>query len=245
MARPSTSRRGRCQPERSACTVAAGRHPFRTRFGLDREERKSRRLRHRGILGANWSVSSTSSTRSARRRGSCECAGRVATRVGAARWRTHAVLCRSSRRIRPLVRCTADSASRICTGTGIASRREGTRRRRFGSRARTRSGLPRCSIGLIRLGDFEMVSAPRAGSTPGLSGSPHKTKNQRTCGLTRPGGSKPSLTARRLTLEERVIHSPVALAARRSNHVGDFGFRSRTKTGAALTVLFGLYGEAQ
>ena len=39
-----------------------------------------------------------------------------------------------------------------------------------------------------------------------------------------------------------MIHSPVALAARRSNHVGDSGFRTSTETGAALTVPFGLYG---
>jgi hypothetical protein len=106
--------------------------------------------------------------------------------------------------------------------------------------------LSRCSIGLIRQIDFEMVNRLRVVALQGLPEALHKTKKQAHLRFdVKPRLSSRRLMARRLTLEGRVIHSPVALAARRSNHVGDYGFRPRMETGAALTAPIGFYGEAQ
>ena len=206
-------------------------------FGFISPRRSAGGVRHRGAR--------TRTGRSLRRRHAADTRGGRVTRT---RWSN-----RCSRGVE-----TAAPGTRTCKWSRRTTRPRAVPRarlrrsvpllvsRRTVSRQVACSELSRCSIGLIRQNDFEMVNRPRVVALQGLAKALHKTKNQAHLrfDVNRWLSSRRSM-ARRLTLEGRVIHSPVALAARRSNHVRDFGFRSRTETGAALTVLFGLYGEAQ
>ena len=173
--------RGRSAGRSATARDAAGGHPHRTRLRLHLAKAERPSPAASRCSNANWSVSSTSSRcrprggRVTRTRWSSRCSRGVAAAAPGT------PTCKWSRRTSRRARCTS---ARLRRSVPLLVSR------RTLSRSAVAAQLSRCSIGLIRQIDFEMVNRPRVVALQGWRKPSTRQRTKRTCGLTRTGGSR-------------------------------------------------------